>query len=81
VTAPISAAKEEIPMRMISSLVAVASLLLAVVLAPVVGAALFVLLLFGLFLLALVGVFSGLDDRTVRQHDPVLDPRGWREGS
>ena len=68
-------------MRMISSLVAVSSLFLAVALTPVVGAALLVLLLFGLFLLALVGVFSGLEDRTVRQHDPVLDPRGWRNGS
>lgn len=67
-------------MRMISSLVAVSSLFLAVALVPVVGAALLVLLLFGVFLLALVGVFSGMDDRTVRQHDAVLDGRTWREG-
>ena len=67
-------------MRMISSLVAVSSLFLAVALVPVVGAALLVLLLFGVFLLALVGVFSGMDDRTVRQHDAVLDGRRWREG-
>ena len=67
-------------MRMISSLIAVASLFLAVAFVPVVGAALIVLLLFGVFLLALVGVFSGLDNRTVRQHDPALDGRRWREG-
>jgi hypothetical protein len=67
--------------RLISSLVAVGSLFLAVAFVPVIGAALIVLLLFGLFLLALVGVFSGLEDRTVRQHDTVLDPTGWRNGS
>lgn len=66
--------------RMISSLVAVGSLFLAVAFVPVIGAALIVLLLFGVFLLALVGVFSGMDDRTVRQHDPILDGRRWREG-
>lgn len=66
--------------RLISSLVAVGSLFLAVAFVPVIGAALIVLLLFGVFLLALVGVFSGMDDRTVRQHDPVLDGRRWREG-
>jgi hypothetical protein len=60
---------------------AVAALLLTVATAPVVGAALFTVLLFGLFLLALVGVLGGLEDRTVRQHDPVLDPRRWRNGS
>jgi hypothetical protein len=46
----------------------------------VIGAALIVLLLFGVFLLALVGVFSGLENRTVRQHEPVLDGRRWRDG-
>jgi hypothetical protein len=66
--------------RMISSLVAIGSLFLAVAFVPVVGAALIVLLLFGVFLLALVGVFSGLENRTVRQHEPVLDGRRWREG-
>jgi hypothetical protein len=67
--------------RLISSLVAVGSLFLAVAFVPVIGAALIVLLLFGLFLLALVGVLSGLEDRTVRQHDTVLDPTGWRNRS
>jgi hypothetical protein len=61
--------------------VAVAALLLTVATLPVVGGALFALLLFGLFLLALVGVLGGFEDRTVRQHDPVLDPRRWRNGS
>jgi hypothetical protein len=68
-------------MRILSSLVALGSLLGAVVLAPVYGAALFMLLLFGLFLLALVGVLSGVDDRTVRQHDPSMSATGWRDGS
>ncbi len=36
---------------------------------------------FGLFLLALVGVFGGLEDRTVRQHNPSMNPRRWRDGS
>ena len=67
-------------MRMISSLVAIGSLFLAIAFVPVIGAALIVLLLFGVFLLALVGVFSGLENRTVRQHEPVLDGRRWREG-
>jgi hypothetical protein len=63
------------------SLVAVSSLILAVAFAPVIGAALLVLLLLGLFLLAMVGVFMGVEDRTVRQHDPALDPKAWRDGS
>jgi hypothetical protein len=63
------------------ALIAVGSLFLAVATVPVVGAALFVLLLFGVFGLALVGVLGGLEDRTVRQDGPVLDPKGWRNGS
>jgi hypothetical protein len=62
-----------------SSVVAVGSLFLAVALAPVVGAALFVFLLLGQFLLALVGVIGGQSDRTVRQHEPSRNPRGRRE--
>jgi hypothetical protein len=65
-------------MRILSSLVAIGSLLGVVVLAPVYGAALFMLLLVGLFLLALVGVLSGVDDRTVQQRDPSMSPRAWR---
>jgi hypothetical protein len=68
-------------MRAVSAVVAVMSLFLAVALVPVVGGILFTMLLFGLFLLALVGVLAGLDDRSVPQHDPVLDPTGWRNGS
>jgi hypothetical protein len=64
-----------------SALVAVVSLALAVALLPVPGGVLFSPFLFGLFLLALVGVFAGLEDRSVRRHEPVLDPRRWRDGS
>ena len=67
-------------MRLLSSTIAIASLIGLVVLAPVYGAAIFMLLLFGLFLLALVGVLSGVSDRTVSQHDPSMSPRGWRGG-
>ena len=34
---------------------------------------------FGLFLLALVGVIGGMDDRGVRQRHPSLNPTGWRD--
>ena len=64
-----------------SSIVAVLALVLFVASVPVVGAALFSLLLLGLFGLALVGVLGRLGDRTVRQHEPVLDPKRWRNGS
>jgi hypothetical protein len=46
---------------------------------PVIGGVVFAAVLFGLFLLALVSVLAGVD-RRVRQHDPPLDPRGWRSG-
>jgi hypothetical protein len=45
----------------------------------VIGAALFVILLLGQFLLALVGVIGGQSDRTVRQHEPSMNPGGSRE--
>jgi hypothetical protein len=61
--------------------VAVAALFLTVAALPVVGGVLFAAVFFGLFLFAHVGVLAELEDRTVRQHDPVLDPRGWRNGS
>ena len=48
-----------------STVVAIGSLFLAVALTPVIGAALFVLLLLGQFLLALVGVIGGQRNRTV----------------
>jgi hypothetical protein len=61
--------------------VAVAALLLTVATLPVWGGVLFALFLFGLFLLAVVGVLGGLEDRSVRQRDVVLEPRRWRNGS
>jgi hypothetical protein len=68
-------------MRTLSSAVAVVSLLLAVALVPVIDGVLIAMFLVGLFLLALVGVVSRVEDRTVRQHDPAMDPRKWRDGS
>lgn len=67
-------------MKRFSSLVAITALFSTVVLIPIYGAVLFAFILFGLFLLALVGVIGGQEDRTVRQHDPVADPKGWRHG-
>jgi hypothetical protein len=68
-------------MRTLSALVTVASLLLAVAVVPVVGGVLFAFVLLGLSGLALVAVVGGVDDRTVRQHNPSMNPRGWRDGS
>jgi uncharacterized membrane protein HdeD (DUF308 family) len=67
-------------MQTLSSLVAVVSLLLAVAFVPLVGAALFVIVFFGLFLLAMVGVFSGVENRAVRQQNPSMNPKRWRDG-
>ena len=67
-------------MRTLSALVAVLFLLGAAATLPLLGAVLFAAVLFGAFMLALVGVFSGLEDRTVEQHDPALDPAAWRRG-
>jgi len=69
-------------MRTLSSLVAVGSLLGAVAFAPVFGgAALSAFVPFGSFVLGLVGVIGGLEDRSVRQNEPAMDPRRWRNGS
>jgi hypothetical protein len=68
-------------MRTLSSLVAVITLILTVVFIPMVGGVIFAMVFFGLFLLALVGVLGGVEDRRVRQHNPSLDPTGWRDGS
>jgi hypothetical protein len=47
----------------------------------VVGGAIFALFLFfPLFLLALIGVLTGLNNRTVHQHNPSMDPGGWGDG-
>jgi hypothetical protein len=64
------------------ALIAVASLALtaASLLAIPVGVV-FAPFTFGLFLLALVGVLGGVENRTVRQHDPRLDSESWRNGS
>ena len=53
-----------------TAVVAVISLSLAAVLLLVPGGVLLSIFPFGAFLLALVGVLAGLDDHTVRQHDP-----------
>jgi hypothetical protein len=48
----------------------------------ILGGVIFALFLFfPLFLLGLVGVLNGFADRTVRQHDPMLEPRRWRNDS
>jgi len=65
-------------MRTLSSLVAVVSLILTVAFIPVVGGVIFSMVFFGLFLLALVGVVGGVEDRTVRQRNPSLSPTEWR---
>jgi hypothetical protein len=68
-------------MRVLSSLVAAASLFFTVALLAVPGGVLFAMFTFGLFMLALTGVFAGLEDRTVLERKPYADPKGWRDGS
>jgi hypothetical protein len=67
-------------MRTLSSLVAVVSLILTVAFIPVVGGVIFSMVFFGLFLLALVGVVGGVEDRTVRQSGPARSVAVWRSG-
>jgi hypothetical protein len=67
-------------MRTMSALVSILALLGAMAMVPLIGAVLISAVLVGLSLLALVGVFSGVEDRRVEQHDPALDPVGWRRG-
>jgi hypothetical protein len=64
-------------MRAVSSFVAVTSLFQVVTLLTVVGGAIFAWSCSPLFLLALVGVLTGLEDRTVHQHNPSMDPNAW----
>lgn len=45
------------------------------------GGVLLAPLLLGAALLALTGGLGGLEDRSVRQHDPPMNPKGWRDGS
>ena len=69
-------------MRTLSSLVAAVFLFVTFASLLVIGGVVFALFLFGpLFLLALVGVLAGLEGRTVRQRNPSLNPREWRDGS
>jgi len=69
-------------MRTLSSLVAVVSLSLTVGSLIVVGGALFALLLFfPLCVLALLGMFAGVENRTVEQHNPSMNPTRWRDDS
>jgi hypothetical protein len=60
---------------------ALMALFLTIAALVVMGGVIFAPFLFGLFLLALVGVLGGLKDRTVRQHNPAMNPRRWRDGS
>jgi hypothetical protein len=62
--------------------VAISALFLTVASLMVIGgAAVALFLFFPLFLLGLLGVLTGLGDRTVRQHNPTTDGRSWRNGS
>ena len=67
-------------MNAVSSLVALFALGLTIVFLPVIGGALFAMVFFGLFVLALVGVLTGVDDHTVHQKDAPTDPTAWRDG-
>lgn len=62
-------------------LIAVLSLLGAVALLLVPGGVLIASFLLGAALLALTGGLGGLENRSVRQHDPPMNPTGWRDGS
>ena len=67
-------------MRTVSALAAVLALFLSIAFPLVLGGVIFALFLFfPLLLLALVGLLDTVEDRTVQQHDPSMDPRGWRE--
>jgi hypothetical protein len=68
-------------MHMTIALIAVTSLFLLVATLPIYGAVLVAPFILGLFLLALVGVLGEVADREVHQHNPHMDPTGWRNGS
>jgi hypothetical protein len=68
--------------RTLSALVAVAALVLTVATLPIIGGVILALFLFfPLFVLALVAVMAGLENRTVRHHTPSMNPTAWRDGS
>ena len=62
-------------------LIAVLSLLGAVAVLLVPGGVLIAPFLLGAALLALTGGLGGLENRSVRQHEPPMNPTGWRDGS
>ena len=64
-----------------SAFVAVVSLFVSAALLFVPGGVLFAPFSLGLSLLAMVAVLGGLEDRTVRERDLVMNGRGWRDGS
>ena len=61
--------------------IAVLSLLGAAVSLLVPGGVLLAPLLLGAALLALIGGLGGLENRSVQQHEPPMNPTGWRDGS
>lgn len=67
-------------MKTISAVVAVVSLFTAAALVPVLGAVVIGAVLVGVFGLALAGVLASLEDTTVRQRNPSMDPTRWRDG-
>ena len=62
-------------------LIAVLSLIGAGASLLVPGGVLLAPVLLGAAVLALIGVLGGLENRSVRQHDPPMNPKGWRGGS
>jgi len=61
--------------------IAALSLLGATASLLVPGGVLLAPLLLGAALLALTRGLGGLEDRSVRQHDPPMNPKGWRDRS
>ena len=61
--------------------IATLSLLGATASLLVPGGVLLAPLLLGAALLALTGGLGGLEDRSVLQHDPPMNPKGWRDRS
>jgi hypothetical protein len=70
------------PLATLMAVFAVVALFLTVGSLLVIGGVVFALFLFfPLFLGALVGVLAGLEDHTVKQHNPSMDGTRWRNGS
>lgn len=61
------------------SIATVVSLFGAAAFVAVVGGILFAMVLFVLFLGGLVGVIAGVEDRSVRPHNPVIRPKGMAQ--